>query len=44
MAGCQGAQPGPCSAPWVLPPTGKGGSAAGCGRGLCRVLAQTATG
>jgi len=25
-------------------PSGNGGSAAGCGRGLCRVLAQTATG
>jgi len=43
MAGCQRAQPGPCSAPWLLP-CKQGGSVAGCGRGLCRVLAQTATG
>ena len=28
MAGCQGAQPGPCSAPWWLPPSPVGRAAA----------------
>ena len=28
MAGCQGAQPGPCSAPWWLPPSPAGTAAA----------------
>lgn len=28
MAGCQGAQPGPCSAPWWLPPSPAGRAAA----------------